>query len=58
MARKNKKMWVYSPAKPSKPKVPETEKQLVSQKFNQLIESELKPKYIKPPPTDYIINYL
>ncbi len=58
MARKNKKMWVYSPAKPPKPKVPETEKQLISEKCNQLIESELKPKYIKPPPTDNDWNYL
>ena len=58
MPRKNKKMWVYSPAKQPKPKVPESEKQLISEKCNELIETELKPKHIKPPPTDNDWNYL
>lgn len=58
MPRKNKKMWVYSPPKQPKPKVPETEKQLISDKCNELIETELKPKHIKPPPTDNEWNYL
>ena len=58
MVKKSKKTWVYSPAKPPKPKVPETEKQLISQKCNELIETELKPKYIKLPPTDNDWNYL
>lgn len=43
-------MWVYSPAKPAKPKVPETQKQLITEQCNQLIETELKPKFITPPP--------
>ncbi len=58
MARKNKKMWVYSPPKPPKPKVPESEKQLISEKCNELIETELKPKHIKPASTDNDWNYL
>lgn len=58
MAQKNRKMWVYNPPKPPKPKVPETEKQAILQKCNQLIESEFKPKYITPPPTDNDWNYL
>jgi hypothetical protein len=59
MARKKqKRMWVYSPAKAPKPKVPESEKQLITQKCNELIETELKPKHIKPPPTDNEWNYL
>lgn len=58
MVKKSKKMWAYSPAKPPKPKVPETEKQLISQKCHELIETELKPKYIKSPPTDNDWNYL
>ncbi len=49
MAKKNQKMWVYSPPKPAKPKVPETEKQLISEQCNQLIDSELKPQFITPP---------
>lgn len=55
--RKPPKTWVYSPDKPPKPKVPESEKELVQQKCNELIETELKPKYIEPPPTDHDFNY-
>lgn len=58
MAKKNQKMWVLVPPKPPQPKVPEEEKQLVWQKCNDLIESEFKPKYIEPPPTDNDWNYL
>ncbi len=53
-----KKHWGYSPSKSAKPKVPEATKQLVQQKFDQLIEAELKPTFIKPPPTDHDFNYL
>jgi len=34
---KQRKMWVYSPPKPSKPKVPETLKAEVTERANQLV---------------------
>ena len=54
----SKKRWVYSPSKAPKPKIPPALKTQVQQAFDQLIETELKPKYIKPPPTDHEFNYL
>jgi hypothetical protein len=54
----SKKRWIYSPSKLTKPKVPESMKQLVQQKFDQLIETDLKPKCIQPPPTEHDFNYL
>lgn len=38
-----------TPTKQAKPQVPATEKQLITEQCNQLIETELKPKYIQPP---------
>lgn len=57
MAKKAKRLWLPTTAKTPKPKVPEPEKQLVQEKFNELIEKEFKPKYIEPPPTDNDFNY-
>jgi len=54
---KRQKMWVYSPPKPPKPKVPESIKEEVERKGNELVESTLKPK-IKPPSKDQRFNYL
>lgn len=54
----SKKQWIYTPPKASKPKVPEATKQLVKQRFDQLIEHDLKPTCIKPPPTEHDFNYL
>lgn len=54
----SKKSWVYSPSKAAKPKVPEVLKQSVQKEFDALIEGELKPNYIKPPPTEHDFNYL
>lgn len=56
MARK--KMWVYSPPKPPKPKVPESVKSDLKTKADELIETVLKPQYIKEPPTDNDFNYI
>jgi hypothetical protein len=53
-----KKQWVYSPPKPKKPKVPEHVKQEVTQRATELIESILKPQYIKAPPENPEFNYL
>jgi len=57
MAKKAKKLWLSSSPKQSKPTVPDTEKQLIEQKCNELIETEFKPKYIESPPTDHDLNY-
>jgi hypothetical protein len=42
-----KKQWVYAPAKP---KVPDEIKAEVQKKADQLVETFLKPNFIKPPP--------
>lgn len=55
---KKQKRWVYSSKKSFVPKVPETVKADVENKANELIESFLKPTYIKPPPEDDRFNYL
>ncbi|MGE5655193.1 MAG: hypothetical protein ACM37W_01005 [Actinomycetota bacterium] len=57
MAKKAKKLWLPSSPKQPKPKVPESQKQLVEEKCSELIETEFKPKYIEPPPTDHDFNY-
>ena len=54
----SKKRWVYSPAKPKKPKVPEQIKQMVKQRADELIESVLKPKYLEAKPDNPEFNYL
>ena len=41
------KQWIYSPSKAAKPKVPESQKALITQKMTELIEQEFKPCYIK-----------
>jgi len=43
MAKKAKKLWLSSSPKKSKPTVPDTEKQLIEQKCNELIQTELSP---------------
>ncbi|MBI5029039.1 MAG: hypothetical protein HZB51_00830 [Chloroflexi bacterium] len=55
---KPRKMWVYSPTKPSAPKVPERVEMEAQTKANQLIETVLKPKHIQPPPKGYDFNYI
>jgi hypothetical protein len=52
------KAWFFSPQKSPKPKVPENIKIEVETKANELIESFLKPEYIKPPPDDMRFNYV
>lgn len=52
------KAWFYSPQKSPKPKLPENVKLEVETKANELIESFLKPEYIKPPPEDIRFNYV
>lgn len=52
-----KKTWVYSPPKPSKPRVPDSIKKEVTGKAVDLIESVLKPTLVKQPLIS-IVNYL
>ena len=47
-----------TPAKPTKSKVPDALKRTLQEKAVQVIEDTLKPKHIKPPPTDNDWNYL
>lgn len=55
---KKQKMWVYSPPKNSKPKLPENVKRDLEKKAELLIEETLKPKHIKPTPENTTYNYI
>lgn len=56
--KRRQKVWVYSPPKPLKPKVPENIQAEVETKAKELIESFLKPNYIKPPMEDMNFSYV
>lgn len=51
-------MWASNSPKQTKPKVPESIKSALKEKADEVIENTLKPKHIKPPPTDSTFNYL
>jgi hypothetical protein len=53
-----RKTWIYSPAKPPVPKVPETVKTNAEKQAAALIENVLKPQHIKPPVEDIQFNYI
>jgi hypothetical protein len=56
--KKPKRMWVYSPGKPTLPPVPDDIRAEVEAKANQLVEAYLKPRFIEPPPKDRDWNYI
>ncbi len=56
--KRRQKGWFFRPPKPPKPKAPESIKTEVETKAKELIESFLKPNYIKPPPEDKRFNYI
>jgi len=58
MIAKNQQRWIYSPKKPKPPKVPESVKADVETRANDIIESYIKPTFIKPPPDEDRFNYL
>ena len=58
MAKKQPKRWVYSPSKASGPTLDATAKAQVEAKVQELIDKELKPKHVKPPPDDARFNYV
>ncbi len=55
---KSQKRWVYSPPKPTRPKVSEILKTEVTTKANELIETVLKTRYVQPPPENPQFNYI
>ena len=55
---KRRKMWVYSPPRPAKPKVPEAVKTDVEAKATNLVDAVLKPLHIKPPRKNTRWNYI
>lgn len=55
---KKQKRWMRVPAKQPKPKVPEDIKKDMEIKATDLIESFLKPTYIKSPPKNEDFNYI
>jgi hypothetical protein len=57
MAQKQK-MWTWGPAKQPKSKIPENTKRDLETKANDMVESFLKPTYIKPPSKDKDFNYI
>jgi len=50
-------MWIYSPPKRPKPKVPDDVKAAVIEKAEYLLE-EWRPRHIKPPSPGYQFNYI
>jgi hypothetical protein len=57
MAKKKGCVWGYAPDRRIKPKVPNTLKREVQTKASELVETVLKPRYIKPPPAKADWNY-
>lgn len=55
---KSQKTWVYAPAKPKASDVPTTLRADLAAKAQQLIDDELKPQYLQPPPADNQFNYI
>jgi len=55
---KSTKMWVLSPPKQAKPKLPNAVKANVTAEANGLIDSVLKPTHVKPPSGDERFNYI
>ena len=55
-----KKMWTYSPSKPTreKSKVPEEIKLYLQEKSDEIVEKIFKPKYLKPIPEEQTLNHI
>jgi hypothetical protein len=56
--KKRQKGWFFPPEKPPKHKVSENVKIEVETKSRELVESFLKPKYIKTTPTDELFMFI
>ncbi len=57
MPRK-KKTWMPAAPGRTNPQVPDSVGLTLREKANEIIEKVIKPKYIKPPPTDNDFHYL
>lgn len=55
---KKQKVWMYSPPKQPKPKIPDTLKAEVTTRATELIDTVLKPNNIQPPPENPRFNYI
>ena len=55
--KKPQRRWVYPPRKPTPP-VPEALKAEVQAKADELIEAQLRPRFIERPPEDERRSYL
>ena len=53
-----RKAWLPSSQRQKISQVPDSIKRSISEKANEIIENDLKPEHIKPPPTDNDLNYL
>ncbi len=53
-----RKTWMPASQRRKKPQVPDSIKLILKKKADEIIENVLKPKHIKPPPTDNDFNYL
>ena len=51
-------VWVFKPPRKPKPRVPESTKVEVERICNELVESVLKPEYIKSQPKNKRFNYV
>src|SRR5215207_9280749 len=56
--KKPQRRWTYAPRKPTPPPVPEALKAEVQARADELIETQLKPRFIEPPPEDRRWNYI
>ncbi len=55
---KRRKVWMYCPPRPKKPKVPDSVKAGVSLKAQRLIDEHLRPEHVKPPAKKPQFNYI
>jgi len=53
-----RKIWQYVPARPSPPQVPATVRRDLEAAARRLIDEDLKPRHLQPPPEDQRFNYI
>jgi hypothetical protein len=56
--KKQTKRWIASPLRPSGPALDAATKAQVEANVRELIDKEMKPKHVKPPPKDSRSNYV
>jgi hypothetical protein len=58
MAKKSRRTWLPSPSRAKKPSIPAVLKAQVTAKAEKFVESDLKPKFVQPPPKKPRFNYI